>query len=347
MVTWAFAVTNRAGVIAATLEPTNTLLTVRVNGHAELKGNQDARTSAAVELVPAASAVRAWRNSILRFNGQVSEPLTRKADVVSFRAADPWEFLSLRRRQTDTVYTATDAALILKDLVDDENARENTFLRVATPPATVSRTLEVTRGKQIAEVGRDLANAADGFFYRVVPVGDSATAMGELTMLYPAAGADRPGAKFFYNPDAANIEDDWTQELRLPMTRVVALGARAGDTQLIGSDENALARAAFGLMETELSYTDVTSQALLDDLASESVDPAPPAVYKITPITYDPDGEYVPALFDDFFPGDRVRLTIDHGATQVDGWALVSEATVRISDRGATEKLESLTLEVA
>lgn len=348
MPAWTFAVTNRAGTVAALPEPSGAQLTLRLNGAAELTGVQDARTSAATEFEPAATAVRAYRDGVLRFNGLTSEPLVRGARGVQFRAADPWEVLTQRFRASARTFTTTDAATILKELVDDENAREATLLDVATPPVTVNRDRAYEPGKQIAEAGLELANADDGFWFYVTPLDTGAageTDVGQLQIKYPAAGTDRDAAVFYYVPTGANLAD-WTEEFRNPKTSVTALGAREGETQTTGTASDAAGIAAYGLLELQTSHTDVSEQALLDDLAAEALEPVPPAAYTVAPIAFHEDGPRVPTLFDDFVPGDRVRLRILHGATDVDEWALVTAATLAIDDRGTTERLTNLVLEI-
>jgi hypothetical protein len=348
MPSWAFAVTNRTGALAASLEPEQARVTVRLSGHAELAAAVDARSPAAVEIIPAAAAIRAWRDGILRFNGQVVEPVDRGLDLVTFRACDPFYFLSNRRRETQRVFAATDAGAIARALVNDERARETLHLRnAATFPTSVVRDRTYERGKQIGEAIRELADARDGFFFRIDPV-DAGADMGELVILYPSSGADRPAAVFYSTDSGANI-DDPHEILGLPRTRVVTVGAQnpATGTPLLGEAQDTTARATYGLIEDEIAYTDVTETGLLNALALEALHPQPPRAYKVSPIAHGDDGHHVPALWDDFTVGDRVRLRIRRNAIDVDTWARVTEVTLAISDQGRTERIDSLLLEAA
>lgn len=353
---WAVELTNLAGVRRGDVEFVGAKLTRRLNGGMTLSFSADPNDDRSTEIAVGTRVAKLYDQELnaLRFHGKIRDPLTRTPDAIAVTAGGPVALLDRRRRQSEFRRTAIDAGVIVDELLDEENLRSPTRLRMREPiPPSVLRDRVFEPGRAILEALTQLAEADDGFYFLEQPLDGVAGTYAELELRYPAAGVDQPDVKLeFGEGTLANLESYKITE-GLPINAVTTVGAGSGVTgRLTGRREEAGSIAAYDLLETEIGYSNVTEQATLDQLAQEGLQPAPRKTYSVAPLPAggaEVNGVYVPRLFRDFDVGDTIRIAIKDGATQeADVVVRVTEATIAIADNDAgSEDLSSLTLELA
>lgn len=335
-------------------------ITPRLNGYVEVAATLDPSSRGAAAVAIARRAIKVYDDGALRFFGQIWEPLTRKREAVSLVARSPLATFAWRRVQTLKDYTATnnaggpwDAGAIARDRVAIQNARRNTFLRatVGNTQTSVNRIRSYQPGKREDEILAELADAADGFFYREAFVDDVAGVMADLLIRYPDAGLERPEVRFEYGAGTLDNVNDYEHVELLPRNRIVAAGAADAGGRITQTREDAASQSLYGLFEDELAYTEQTSTDLLLQAAAGAVRPEPVLTVQIQP------GPDAPLVYRDFDVGDFVRLRIlerpaataeepePAASIDLETWARVAEATLT-EDANGIQTLGALVLEL-
>lgn len=336
---WSLVLTTLAGqTVALPADYDQLTITPKLLDAAELGLQLDKTDEAAAELAVASRALKAYQDGVLRFHGPVWEPLTFGPGSIAVNARDPLATFAWRRAVDPHTYTAADAGAIIVDRLAVQNARRNTYLRAGTIQTSVNRDRQVNPGQREDELFRELADAADGVFYRARPVDNVAGVMADLDVLYPDAGVLRPAIRFEYGEGTLANLSDYTIEERLPLTRATASSGDAAGGRLASSAADTTAIAALGLFEDETTYSDTVAIALLDAQSAAMVKPEPPRAYACTPT------ETAPLVLRDFDVGDFVRLRILDGPHDLDIWVRVTDATLTV-DRNGVEQLTAITLE--
>lgn len=229
MPTWQLVIDDRAGAARAFVNPTKFTLTRRRNDGADLQFELPTDSDGAAVLDVGARRVRAYRDGVLRFHGDVDEPMTTAArsndSTVTVVARDPWAELQ-RWPLTDVAsYAQEDAGQIAADLVDLTEAA----IVGGTIAPSVPRDRIYDTGKLVGEAIAQLAEVDDGFHFYVDPVeyDDSGArpVVAHLTVRYPTAGTDHPEVRFEYGDGTMANLSGFSEELRLPRNYVLALGA--------------------------------------------------------------------------------------------------------------------------
>lgn len=346
--------TTLAGVRRGDLEYRGLKITRKLNGGMNASCSIDNRRAAAPEATIGNRVLRVYDDELdlIRFHGKLRDPHVRKPDMIELHAGSPYTLLDRRRLQVVFSRTARDAGLILSDVIDAENARGATRLRMAAAiPASTNRDRTYEPGKSVQEIALQLAEVDDGFYFVEQPLDGVAGVYSELEIRYPGSGVDRPKARFEYGDDTYANVDDYTITETLPQNAVTATGAGDGDAKLVSRKTDAGSIATYDLLEAEIAFSDVSIQATLDQHAQEHLRPLPGATITIAPIDGGAavaGGTYVPRLWRDIDVGDVGRVTIHDGATVWDNVHVrLTEATIEISDTSAAaESLTGLVLEV-
>jgi hypothetical protein len=329
-------------------------ITRRLNGGMTASCVIDSHSSEAAEVAIGSRALRVYDVELdaLRFHGKLRDPFTRTPGGINVTAGSPYTLLDRRRLQGTFSRSAIDAGQIVSELLTAENARGTTRLRMGAIAASVARDRTYEPGKSVQEIIDQLADVDDGFYFVENPVDDTPGVYAELVILYPASGVDQPDARFEFGWEAGeaigNLEG-FTVAETLPTNGVTATGSGEGEgAKLTSRKEDASSIATYDLLETEIAFSDVSIQATLDAHALEGLQPAPGATFAVEVVAAGGvGGIYVPRLWRDFDVGDTGRVTIHDGATRFDDVPVrMTEATVGVDDRDASERLETLTLEV-
>lgn len=304
-------------------------ITPRINGYADVKIDAPRGLGLGAELSVANRAVQVFDGEDLLFFGKVWEPLELSSAGHKIEARDPLAEFLARRVRVAATYSADDAADIIYDRLALQNAKRNTYLREGTADVSVNRDREVLPGALEKDLVEELANAADGVFFKATPVDDVAGVMADLDILYPDAGVERPTVLFSFGEGTMDTLADYKLVSRLPMNRRVAAASGGTGGRIAEAAEDADSITEYGLFEEELTFSDVTDTDLLEQHAQAGVKPSPPRTVEATP-TAD-----APLLFDDFNVGDFVRLQIKDDGIDILEWARVTEASLEVNAEGS------------
>lgn len=316
-------------------------LTQRINDGCEALIALPTLASSATEILIAERAIKLYDDDgNLRLHGQIWEPLEINQDNLSVVVRDPHAALSWRRVRDAVDYVATDAGDIVEARLDAQNARAATHLQVGSVAPSVVRDRSYPVGKLERELLDQLAEASQGFFYRVDPVDDVPGILSELTLLYPDPGVSRAGARFEYGEGTLSNLEGFRVVYKLPRNRIDATSGETDGTRLSAVIKSDTSIAQYGLFEDEIAFSDVLALPELEQYAAGLMIPAPPKTIEITP------GPEAPLLFTDFVAGDFVRIYIKHGPLDLIAWARVTEAKIVI-DKNGDVSLSSITVDTA
>lgn len=210
-----------------------------------------------------------------------------------------------------TTYTATDAGLIAKALIDSTN---NYINRAGNPTGlgTDSALIALTKprdrtyplGTNIGSAIVDLTNVLDGFdFYETFIDGAGQTLA--MFNVVSSQGQDLPAVKFEYGPQTLNNVRSASRTISTPTNAPLVLGGNGLLSQWTGNNIG----VKYNRWETKAEFTDVVEQATLDDKAKGLTRDNP-----VKTITFQPEYRLSPLPFDDFNLGDIVRFYARRGA---------------------------------
>jgi len=337
-VPWSFLLTDHAGVNLAELTTAaGRRLTFRRNTYAEATCTIAHEDDAAARLLDALAnagipALKAYRDGVLRFNGQLA-PFTEEAEEASalhlvFRS--PFARLlgdgsgTGRFTAAAVAFTATDAGLIAKSLIDTTNTDSPTGIATTAGGITASKTRD--RTYQHANVGKaiiDLSAVLDGYDFYETFVDEGATRA--YFNAVPRQGVDQPSARFEYGADTLGNVRSVQRATQPPVNVVTVIGGNG----LIAQKSDATSILKYGRWPAQASYTDVIEQATLDDKALALLRPDP-----IKTVTFAPEPALAPSPWDDFWLGDTIRLYVRREAFTEDVQVRVNGITVAIDDSG-------------
>lgn len=224
----------------------------------------------------------------------------------------------LRHRLTaaSVTYTATDAGLIAKALIDTTNSAHGPT-SIATNAAWVEATKARDRTyehKNIGEALVELTEVAGGFDWS--PTFLDPRDNGGATMRFNVAAAlgdDRPDAIFEFGAGTIENLTGYTFTTGLPVNRARAIGAQTGTppAPLTSEQADTASESVYGTYMQAVAATDVSEAATLADKATDALRPSPAHV-----TAFNPDPAKAPLPWERFWIGDTVRLNIDDGAMQ-------------------------------
>jgi hypothetical protein len=306
----------------------------------------DTVDQAAREVAVGERVLRVWEQpeGLLRFHGKLREPLTRTPGKIALAAGSPFSLLR-RQLQAPKTFTQVDAGQIVRQLVNAENARSPTRLRVPAPQPSKPRDRTYELGKEVNEIILELGSVLDGFYFYERPVLDQAADVyTELVIRWPASGVERPGVRFEYGEGTLANLSDYTLTQSLPINAVSYAGAEVRGAVPVRRAQHAGSIATYDLIERFYSDPDVTVAATLMEAAQGRLHPEPVAVAGITTVAGGPalgaPGQ-LPRLWHDFAVGDTVFVSVRDDATQVYALPLrVTQAKLTVSAEDDSEQLE-------
>jgi hypothetical protein len=350
MPVWSFEISDTAtGATKAFVAAQGTRLTRRRAGASQIGYTVPPTDPAIAEIAVCERAVKASRKNVVRFYGQISDPLVIGSAGASVTASDPLYFLGDRRLQAELVYGATDLSDIGWNLIANENARSPTRIRRGATAPSVKADVVYPDGSVVSDlIGR--LNARDqGIWFWIDPVDGVPGILGEYRTAWPDAGTFRPSAKFEFGAGTIGNLDDYSLQVGKPRNGARVTGASMGANIPIARRDDLVSRARYGLLEDDFSFTDVDDTTSLDQHALDKLQSSPPITITLTPKPYDPAASndiWVPTLFDDFDAGDVVPILIRDEQFNFAGRGRIGEVTIAISDDGDSEQLEHLVVEV-
>lgn len=169
-------------------------------------------------LMDAEGYIKAYRNNGLEFFGPIisaEESVSKDNATVAVNAVSSGWILSKRlagKSSTGTAFGATDRAQIGKTLIDTTNAENETGIATDLDPIYAASSVTYAAGpfKFISDCVKELATAADGFDWRVLPIDNfsngtvASQKIGSFTAA-PVLGQNRPDAAYEYGTGRSNI----------------------------------------------------------------------------------------------------------------------------------------------
>ena len=316
-------------------------LTFSRNGEAEAILTLSLHDEACIRLFEALGngipQLRVYRNGTLVFsglwtpmNGQSQTGQETNVNLV-FRDA----FSILRNRLTDATvtYTATDAGAIAKALIDTTNSThgDTTILTNSSWVETTKARDRTYEHKNIAEAIVELTEVLDGFDWYPVYL-DPRDNAGKTMEFHVVAsmGDDQDDARFEYGDGTLSNCVGYSFSTGLPINRARAIGDAATSEKADTTSE-----AIYGTYMEQVSATDVTETATLDDKAQDALRPSPAHV-----TDFMPDPTLAPQPWDDFWIGDTVRWNVDDGAMQQQSSPVVQSIEIGLDDSDNVENLK-------
>lgn len=255
-------------------------------------------------------------------------------------------FDRLAYRWTDvltTTYTALDAGLIAKDLIDDLATAVvlmPTPTGIATNTAWIEPTKERDRtyvNKNVAEAIIELTEVIEGFdwYPTYLDPRDNAGSTMRFNVAARPAGTDRTSdVRFEYGAGTLENCSGYSFSTSLPITlfRTTGTDPLGGDSQEGGHDA-ALAR--YGAYMAVAAFPDVTETATLAEHGFALLRDAPAHV-----TDFSPDPELSPLPWRDFWVGDTVSWLVDDGAMQEQSAMIVQSIEIGIDDSDNIDDLK-------
>ena len=296
------------------------------------------------------TVVRVWEDGALRFHGRIREPMVAKAGVLEIAAGSPYTLLD--RRVGGYEFVATDQGEIYRAIIAVQNNQGeaglgDTGLQTPGPyPASVTRDRLYENGKSIQEIFAELAAVIDGPYFVETPMIDPSEPrdLCQLTLRWPDAGSDRPGARFEYGEGTLANLSGYTLTQTMPLNVVTVSGAEG---VAVGEYEDKFSQDDWGAFHGWFAEPDVTEAATLDEKAQALLRSEPTTRVEIEvapggPAVGDPSP---PRLFHDFDVGDTVYVSVRDEQTEAyDLPQTVTQARLSVSEDDDSERLE-LTLQ--
>jgi hypothetical protein len=270
------------------------------------------------------TCIIAQRNDTVRWSGSIVSVNRDPAAMTLSLSALGWlDELNHRFVRPDEeaslVFTNVTSGAIVQGLLNTVNAQKTTagvvsptHLSFLQGNDTQLRSRSYKRGQNYGQAVQELVDVENGIDIRVDPVTRA------ISTFAPTAFVDRQNAVFGYGAEPYNLanapqNDDGANTAN----RFTVVGSNG----VIVPADDADAIAAAGIMREEWqSLSDVADPTIIGAYANAEL------VYRrYGQITYDlrplPYGD-VPRLYDNFELGDKVYLSIDAGALQVDRQAM-------------------------
>lgn len=300
---------------------------------------------AAAEALIGDRTLRIWEDGVLRFHGKLREPLVATPGVLRLAAGSPYTLLDRRQLQTAKTFTQIDQGTIAKTILDAENARSPTRLRMGGYGASVKRDRTYEAGKSIQELIAELAAVEQGFYFVERPIVEAAapTVFAELLLRWPDAGIDRPAVRFEYGEGTLGNVAGYTLTRVLPVNAVTYVGGAQTGAPPSRRAQNTASIARYDLLEQWYDDPDVTVPATLQEKADDRLRPDPEVYAELQLVASGPAVTAPPVakLGHDFDVGDVVTVSIRDATIQEYGLQLrVTQATLTVSEEDDSEQLD-------
>lgn len=285
-----------------------------------------------------ATCVTCERNGQIKWSGSIVN-VTRDASAMTMSInaigwLDEFNHRFVRAsEEASLVFTGITGGEIVHSLITLCNAQTSTSGAVwpthvgfDSASDTQVRTRAYKRGQNYGQAIQELVDIENGLDISVDPVTRLAVTRA------PTAYLDRTNVVFGYqiepfNLDNASQSDDGTNTA----TRVSAEGS--GGIVVPADDDDAILINGKTMRESWVSLSDVPTSAIIGSYANAELvySRYGTTTYDLKPLPY---GD-IPRLYDDFELGDKVYLSIDAGALQVENQAIrVFSATIEIDAQG-------------
>jgi hypothetical protein len=280
--------------------------------------------------------IHVYRDAVLAFAGPLWSAAPRgSSPTISFAALGFFSYLDARFvDDIDQVFTDADELDIAWGLIDYTQSKTDGDLGIIRDDDTPSGVIrsETYAALDLPVIGssiRDLAGGTQGFDWAIVSTIESGVIVKRWRVWYPGRG----------HQSSAVIElGKNVQDYDLPITALgvrsttAAAGTSAAGDNLVKEASSGDAGATFGLLEGSTSYSDISDEDLLQDLADDDL-------VRFGGLLEQPTVELKPADIDAFYGafevGDTVRVRIqDPNYVDIDDYWRLVEVQVEVSETG-------------
>ena len=294
--------------------------------------------------------LRCYRAGSLIFHGPVTSVELAASDAtqqpkIAVTAADPaWRWTKrLVAKNPTAVSTTGDRLTVAESLLTTVNSGGETGITMPTGETCGSATITYPAGpyKYADEVLRDLAQAGDGFDWKIEPIEYASGKIGEFDAA-ATLGSAKPNVVFEYQGRGNMRVPTYQRSLDQVANRAFhILDEGPAVVNGVRQDEDATSIAARGLYETIIEVQGLSDTTQRDTLIDDhlGIRSGWRKVFAFQPDFNDGSGR-VPAYYDDYQVGDTVRARVLYdGTTLIDGQVRIYKVEFGIDESG----LESIT----
>jgi hypothetical protein len=275
--------------------------------------NVDAATT------PTRNAIYVDRNGILVWGGVIWSRSYNSADqILNITAREFESYFEHRLIATTEAFTNADQLLIARTLIDNAQALPSGDIGVITNSETsgilIDRVYYDYEYKNVYSAIQDLSKQDDGFDFNITVEYDSVTNIPKKTLVlgYPRTGNVDSGigdiqTPVFIFPAGNIVQYDYPEDGSIVSNNLYVTGAGSNEGKLqANAQDTASITDGFPLLDATVSYSDITDQTVLNELATAQVialATPPPIVSIVVPAFVTPE-------YGTYDIGDDARLMI-------------------------------------
>jgi hypothetical protein len=268
---------------------------------------------------PTRNAVYVDRNGILVWGGVIwSRSYDSANQTLNITAREFESYFEHRLINTTVAFTNIDQLLIVRTLINDAQMLPNGDIGVITGSETsgvlIDRVYYDYEYKNIYAAIQDLSRQDDGFDFNIKVEYDGVTFEPKKTLVlgYPRTGNVDSGVGDIQTPvfifPAGNIvQYSYPEDGSIVSNNLYVTGAGSNEGKLLANAQDAASiTAGFPLLDVTVSYSDITDQTVLNELALAQVQVVatpPPIISVVVPAFVEPQ-------YGTYSIGDDARLII-------------------------------------
>ena len=290
-------------------------------GHLLLSGINTDKFNVDLSTIPAHCGLYVDRDGILVWGGVIwGRQYNSTEQTLTFQAREWISYFERRRITQTTEFSGVDQLVVAKTLIEDAQAKPYGDIGVTynsegqtTSGVLIDRVYYYYELKNVFQAIQDLSRQSDGFDFHIDIAYDPITLLPikSFNTYYPRSGlvytVGDPAVPVFNFPAGNIVEYEYPEDGSTAANTIYAVGAGSNEGKIISSAQHpTIFTEGWALLEDQVTYSDVTDQTVLDNLAMGAVNAfvLPPITMKvIVPAYVDP-------VFGTYEVGDDARIMI-------------------------------------
>jgi hypothetical protein len=326
-------------------------------GHLLLSGINTDKFNVDNSTIPAKCGLYVDRDGILVWGGVIWGRTYNSEEQTLYITAREWISYFERRRITQTVdFAGIDQLVVAKTLIEDAQAIAYGDIGIGynsagqtTSGILIDRVYYYYELKNVFQAIQDLSRQSDGFDFDIEieydPITDLPTKY--FNTYYPRSGlvysVGDINVPVFEFPAGNMVEYEYPEDGSTAANTIYAVGAGSNEGKLLATAQHpSIFAEGWALLEDQVTYSDVTDQTVLDNLAMGAVNAfvIPPITMKIVVPAY------VDPVFGTYEVGDdaRIMITDDRFPNGLDAIYRIVGASVEPGEDGPERVTLSLTI---
>jgi hypothetical protein len=291
------------------------------SGHLLLSGINTDKFNVDNSTIPAKCGLYVDRDGILVWGGVIWGRTYNSEEQTLSITAREWISYFERRRITQTVdFVGIDQLVIAKTLIEDAQDKPYGDIGIGynsegetTSGILIDRVYYYYELKNVFQAIQDLSRQSDGFDFHVDIEYDGVTGLPAkyFNTYYPRSGlvysVGDINVPVFEFPAGNIVEYEYPEDGSTAANSIYAVGAGSNEGKLISNAEHpTIYSEGWALLEDQQTYSDVTDQTVLDNLAMGAVNAfvTPPITMKVVVPAY------VDPVYGTYEVGDDARIMI-------------------------------------